>query len=234
MSRNRSVFGFLSAQQVQDRVVTAVTFSPGGAQSTRFVNADGVQAVNGFFSVGQRFAPLKLNVNVSTNAAYGRGVSFVQNAPNRSQSWQVGQSTRINSTFNESLEFGIGADLIWQQARYARLPQQNTAFWTRAITADIYYQVRGRWVVTADGWSAATTGRAAGFNQRITLLNAGVARQFFANRQAELKLSVFDLLNQNRGIQRNVADTYFEDLRSRVLTRYWLVSLTYNLRKFGA
>jgi hypothetical protein len=43
----------------------------------------------------------------------------------------------------------------------------------------------------------------------------------------------YDLLNQNRSITRNVTQTYFEDVRTNVLTRYVMFNLTYNLRSLN-
>ncbi len=232
--RNRSVFGFLSGQRIHDRIVASTTLSPAGAQLTRPVNADDYGALNGFLSLGQRFTPLKLNVNLNTSLAATRGISFVQNQPNRVRTWQVGQALKVNATLGEGAELSVGADVSWQRAMYARLPQQNTAYWSRAVTADGYYQLPGHFVLTADAWHTATTGRAAGYNPRVTLLNAGLAWQCFRNQQGELKLTVFDLLDQNRGARRLTADTYFEDQQNRVLTRYWLLTFTYQLRRFGA
>lgn len=45
--------------------------------------------------------------------------------------------------------------------------------------------------------------------------------------------SNFDLLNNNNSIIRNVTDYYIEDLQTQVLNRYFMLTLTYNLRKFG-
>ena len=61
-----------------------------------------------------------------------------------------------------------------------------------------------------------------------------LARQLFKQKQGELRLQVFDLLNQNRSIVRNVTDTYVEEVQSRVLNRYFTLSFVYNLRNFGA
>lgn len=233
VAANRSIFGVLTATGAQNRIVSATTYDARGIQLTQPVNADGYRALTGFLSAGQRLTPQRLNFNLTTNAATTRGLSFVDSQPNVAHTWQLGQGVSVNSAFNEKLELGLGANLTWQQARYRLLPQQNTAYWTQRLTADLYYQLPGRLVLTTDLWYTATTGRAAGYNQRVVLWNGGLARQFFRNRQGELKLSVFDLLGQNRGITRNVTDTYLEDVRSRVLMRYWLLSFTYQLRRFG-
>jgi hypothetical protein len=44
---------------------------------------------------------------------------------------------------------------------------------------------------------------------------------------------MFDLLNANKSINRNVELNYIEDVRQEVLNRYFLLSFTYHLRKFN-
>jgi hypothetical protein len=72
---------------------------------------------------------------------------------------------------------------------------------------------------------------AAGCNQRVLRWNAGLVYQLFANTQGELELYAFDLFNQNRSVLRT--NTYVEDVRSRVLTRYLLLSFSYQVRNIG-
>jgi hypothetical protein len=41
------------------------------------------------------------------------------------------------------------------------------------------------------------------------------------------------MLNANRSVTRQVELNYVEDVRTAVLNRYFLLSFTYHLRKFG-
>jgi len=75
-------------------------------------------------------------------------------------------------------------------------------------------------------------GLSGGFNQQFALWNASLAQRMFKNQNGELKLSVFDLLNQNNSISRTFSETYLEDSRSLVLNRYFMLTFTYNLRQF--
>ena len=72
-----------------------------------------------------------------------------------------------------------------------------------------------------------------GFNQTILLWNAGLGFKFLKKEAAEVRLSVFDLLNSNNSIVRNVTDYYIEDLQTQVLNRFFMLTVTYNLRNFG-
>ena len=79
---SRSVFALLSASRIDNRIVAATAFSPAGVPTTRPVNADGFASLSGFLSLGQRFAPHKLNLNLTTNASLTRSPGFVNGQPN--------------------------------------------------------------------------------------------------------------------------------------------------------
>jgi hypothetical protein len=51
---------------------------------------------------------------------------------------------------------------------------------------------------------------------------------------AEIKFTVYDILKQNNGINRIIGENYFEDIRANVVPRFFLVSISYNLNRFGA
>jgi Outer membrane protein beta-barrel family/Carboxypeptidase regulatory-like domain len=230
---NRSVFGLLSGTQVQNRIVSSTTFDARGVQTTRPVNADGYRTANGFLSLGQRLGWHKLNLNLSTNGSFTQARSLVNGQWNRARNWSLGQGLSANTAFNDKLEFGLDVNLTYLDARYSLLPQQNTSYWTQTLEADLFYQLPGRWNFSSDLWLTRYAGRSAGFNQAVALWNIGLTRQLFKNKQGELRLQAYDLLRQNRSVVRNVTDTYLEDVRSRVLTRYFMLSFAYHVRSFG-
>ena len=53
-------------------------------------------------------------------------------------------------------------------------------------------------------------------------------------QRGEVKLSVYDLLNENQAIVRSTNQNYIEDQNNRVLRRFFLLSFTYSLNKMSA
>ncbi|UFH55857.1 outer membrane beta-barrel protein [Spirosoma sp. KNUC1025] len=224
---------FASLNQSHNRIATSTTISPSGVQTTQPVNVGGFWAVNGSMSIGRTLQPSRLGLTFTTNVGLSRAVSFINDQQNNAKNASLSQGVRLQSNLNNNLEYGISGNVTYQTATYSLMPKQNTAFWSQYATADVFWKLPFRFVLTSDLTYTATTGRAAGYNQQFMLWNVALARQFFKGDQGELRLQVFDVLNQNRSLIRNTTDTYIEDVQSRILRRYLLVSFVYNLRKFG-
>lgn len=233
LARGRSLTGLLAGQAVQHRIVSATTFDAAGVRTTQPTNADGYFLLHGYLALGQRLPTHQLNLNASTSATLSRGQSFLNGQPNVARTWLLGQTLSFNSAYNERLELSLNATGTYQQADYSLAPAASLAYFTQAISGDVYWRLPGRWVLSSDAYFASNSGLAAGYNQRVLLWSAGLAYQLFAGRQGELKLYAFDLLNQNRSVVRTATDVYVEDVRSRVLPRYLLLSFTYQVRSFG-
>ncbi|RRB06557.1 outer membrane beta-barrel protein [Larkinella rosea] len=230
----RSFFAMLNATQTNNKIVNATTFTNQGAQTTQPVNTNGYYTVSGFLGLGRRIQPIKANVNLTSNVNFNRGVSLVNQQTNRSQNWTFSQGARINSNFDDKLEFGVSGNISYQTALYSLQTSQNTEFFNKSLSGDLYYQLPFRLVVTTDITYNNYSGKSAGAVQNFALWNVALTRQFFKNKQGELRLQVYDLLNQNRSVVRNVTETYTEETNSRILNRYFMLSFTYNLRKFGS
>ncbi|MGI4872125.1 MAG: outer membrane beta-barrel protein [Janthinobacterium lividum] len=232
-ARSRSVLALLSGSAVQHRLVAASTFDAAGVRTTQPVNAEGYYQLSGFLALSQRLPTHQLNLNASTSGNFARSPSFLNGQPNLARTWSLSQTLSANSAYNDHLELGLNATSTYQQATYSRAETQQAATFTHTLSGDVYWRLPGRLVFSSEAYFTTSTGLAASYNQHGLLWNAGLAYQLFAARQGELKLAAFDLLNQNRSVVRNATDTYLEDVRSRVLARYLLLSFSYQLRHFG-
>ncbi|HEX8532280.1 MAG TPA: TonB-dependent receptor [Cytophagales bacterium] len=229
----RSVTGMLNVSGTGSKIVNATDISPTGVQTTRPVNAGGAYAASGFLAVGQPVRALRSNLNLTTRLDYSRSVSRVNALPNYARSLTLGQGLSLHTNFSQQLEWSLSGNLNYQHAAYSLQSGQNSRFFYGTLTLDGYCQLPFRLVLATDVTYTGSAGRSAGYNQRFTLWNVSLGRQFFRGKQGELKVQVYDLLNQNRSLVRNVGDTYLEDVQSQVLNRYVLLSFTYHLRRFG-
>jgi hypothetical protein len=109
----------------------------------------------------------------------------------------------------------------------------NINYFSLLLTTEATWFTKSGWILTSSFNYTYYGGRAAGYNTSVPLLNAGIAKQFLKNKRGELRLTVYDLLNQNVSISRTVSSNYVQDVQTKVLTRYALLTFTYNLRSFN-
>ncbi|GAB3639449.1 outer membrane beta-barrel protein [Spirosoma arcticum] len=230
----RNLFASLNLSRTDNKIVNATTFNQSGAQRTQPVNTDGYYTANGSLVLGQpvKIGKQKANLNLTTNLTYNRGTSFVNSQPNLANNWLVGQGVGISSNFTEKLDLNLSGNINYQSARYSLQPQQNQNFLNQTVTLDVFYQLPGGFTLANDVFYNHYGGSSGSYNQSFTLWNATLTKQLFKQKRGELRLQAFDLLNQNRSIVRNVTDTYTEEVQSRVLNRYFMLSFVYNLRNF--
>lgn len=233
---NRSVFALFSAGVTGHRIVNSTRIDSSGVQTTQPLNANGFSTVAGSVSLGRpvTMGSFKSTLNLTTNLNLIRGISLVNDQTIRSLSIQVSQALSLNATLGETLEMGLSALATYQIATYSLQPMLTNHSLNTLVSTQLYYPLPSGFKVATDINYRIATGRSAGYNQAYTLWNAYVSRSLFRQQQGELRVQVYDLLNQNRSLIRTVTDTYVEDGQSRVLKRYVLLSLIYNLRQFGS
>ena len=78
------------------------------------------------------------------------------------------------------------------------------------------------------------SGLTSAFNQSISLWNAAIGYKFLKNKQAQLRLTVYDLLNQNNSVSRTNTDSYIQDSQTNVLNRYYMLTFTYDFKHYFA
>jgi hypothetical protein len=61
-----------------------------------------------------------------------------------------------------------------------------------------------------------------------------VAKKLMKNNAFEIKVTAYDILKQNKGINRFIGENYFEDVRSNVVPRFFLLSVCYNFNRMGS
>jgi outer membrane receptor protein involved in Fe transport len=100
--------------------------------------------------------------------------------------------------------------------------------------ARVNYQFWKGFVFGTQVSNTLNAGGSSSYNTSYWLLNASLAYKFLKNESLEVKFSANDILNQNRNITRNIAETYTEDVSTTALRRYFMGTITYTFKKIAA
>ena len=226
-----NMFASVNASFTNNSIVSNVITNPAtGVDTIRYANLNGAYNLSAFFNYGFQLKKPKSNLNFTTNFTNTRSVSLINNTVNYTQNYTIGETVKFTTNLKKNFDVNFSATPTYNIAKYSVQPDQNQKYFSQILNVDATYFTTSGWLLNAAFDYTAYSGRSDGYNTSVPLLNAAIAKQFLKNKQAELRFSVYDLLNQNVSIVRNVTENYIQDVQTKVLTRYFLLTFTYNLR----
>ncbi|MEO5682550.1 MAG: outer membrane beta-barrel protein [Chitinophagaceae bacterium] len=234
----RVLFATINASMISNDIQNSIVYLPSppntrGSQLTTAVNLNGTYNINGYFNYGIPLKKPKSNLSFITNAAYGQSQTLVNNVSAFSRNTTLGETLSWTTNLKDNFDMNLRSATTYYIARNSLQPLQNLNYYTEVLSAELTYYTKSGWLLAADFDYTYNGNRPAGYNASIPLLSPSVAKQLFKNKQGELRLSVFDLLNQNTSVTRTITSNAIQDTKTNVLTRYGLLTFTYNLRKFA-
>jgi hypothetical protein len=232
----RNIFATLSFNNTYNKIVNSTQFIDSfGKQAIRPVNMNGAYDVSANVNMGFPIRRMQGgNFNTTTSVSYNREPNLVNGLKSYAKNLTIGENLRLNYNHKEKLDLGINAGISYTAARYTIQQQQREAYMTHNYGIDATWVFGKGFILSSDFDVMANTGRSAGFNQSIAMWNAALAKEVFKNKRGELRASVFDILNNNRSLVRNVGETYIEDVETTVLKRFFMLSFTYKVNRMAS
>ncbi len=206
-----------------------------GAQLSVPVNLDHSYNVRTLVSVGQYIKPIKSNVSLLGGIGYSQNPGYIDSILNRSNSYSYTNSLIIASNISEKLDFTLSYTSNYSIVKNTEKIRNisNTEYWYQSANFRINWIFWKNFVLQTDVAGQFNKGLSTSYNQNYVVWNASFGKKFLKNNAAELKLSCFDILNQNNNISRNVTASIIQDSRTNTFPRYFLLIFTYNLRNFN-
>ncbi len=204
-----------------------------GSQISRPVNLDGYVMGRSFAAYGVPVSFIGSNLNLNAGFTYTRTPGLVNNIENIANNYSINSGITLSSNISPELDFTLSYSGNYSIVENSILPNQDNNYFIHVATANVNVILWEKLVLNTEVFHNMYQGLEQDFNQEFLLWNASIGYKFLDKNAAEVRLSVYDILGQNNSINRNVTEIYLEDLRTRVLQRYFMLTFTYNLRSFG-
>ena len=172
---------------------------------------------------------IKSNVNLNAGLSYSRLPGLIDNIKTTTGNYNYSVGAVIASNVSEYVDFNLSynanINLLSGQPLNDQLSQ----------TAGIQFNLLSKkgWYFQNDLNNQSYSYKGSTPNQSFWLWNISVGKKFLKGQKGDVKLSVFDLLKQNRSITRTVTEVYVEDMQSKVLRQYFMLTFSYKLKNFG-
>lgn len=217
----------------KDSILTNTVTLFKGSQLSKPVNMDGYINARSFFTFGMPLKFIKSNMNLNAGLSYARQPGMINNVENISDAYNYNLGAVISSNINEYIDFDLSYAANINTVKNSIQPDLNNNYFTQSIGINTNFLTKKGSFLNNAISNESYKGLTDGFNQNYWLWNIAIGQKFLKNQDGELKLSVFDLLNQNKSITRDVTESYVQDQTNRVLRQYFMLTFTYKLKTFG-
>ncbi|MDR2938295.1 MAG: TonB-dependent receptor [Prevotellaceae bacterium] len=236
---SNSIAGYtMTNSSPRDTVITdentgnQVTLEPGSQYST-YRNMNGYYSLRTSATVGFPLNQIKCNLNLTGALGFSRQPGFANGEKNVAYTTSPTGGATLSSNISEKIDFTVSYRATYNFVKNTLETSVNNNYFRHGAS------LSGTWITWNDITLRGSAnydqnlGLSEGYNQEYLRIDASVGKKFLKNKNAELRLAVYDLLNQSKNYNRNITAEYIEDVSSQVLSRYFMLSFVYTLRSFG-
>jgi len=226
-----NTIGNASIIATRDTVVRGVALTR-GTQLSYPVNLSGNWTGRALFTYGSPLSKIKSNVNFNTGFNYNRNQALINNAINVANNYGLSQGVVVSSNISEKLDFTLSYTANYTIVKNTLQTSADNNYFNHTSALRFNWIFWKGFVFNSSLNNTLYSGLSETYDQSIWFWNASLGYKLLKDQSLEVKVTGFDLLNQNNSISRDVTETYIEDRQTNVLTRYLMVMVTYNLRNF--
>lgn len=242
--KGNGIFLYANGSYIKDYIGSASYIGRGDTQNIRGirlnpgtqlsipVNLNGAYRGSLFLTYSQPVKQLKSNLNLSTGITFNRTPAIINNFENFANNYAINGGIVLGSNISENLDFTLTYNGAYLIAKNSLQTKSNFNYYNQTTSLRLNWIFRKDAVFKTDVTHTLYAGLGDAYDRQFLLWNASIGYKFLKSKALMAELYAFDILKQNNSISRNITDTYFEDSRTQVLQRYFMLRLTYTLRSF--
>ncbi|OJW83003.1 MAG: hypothetical protein BGO69_03755 [Bacteroidetes bacterium 46-16] len=219
---------------VQNAITRTDTVFPGGLREYQYRNMNGNYFVSAFGGYGSRIPKTQVQAGFWLNVNLAHSNTLVNGQKNVSDNNSYTFGPRIEYNKPDKFEFTISPQVVYNDNK-ATISTNIASYWSGQIDFDGSVQLPLKFEVGTDiNWYLRERTDVFTTNNNVFRWNAYVSKKFLKKSQLELRVSAFDILDQNKGFNRYAQSSYIYENNYNTIRRYGLLSLIWNFTKTSA
>lgn len=230
---SKSFFTTFTGSFTEDNIVNSRSRQgTSNVQNIQPINAGSAMTLTNFSSFSGRIRFSKMKYRLSNRLSRNTGNAVTEGTTFETRSISNTASLSIENAKKEKIDWVIG---VRHTTNNTKSEERNTANQNLANTAyfnDLTWYLPKKWSLTSNFDLTTYSNEGVGGGNEVALWRTSIQKDFLKNDRGQLKLSVFDMLNQNQGISQTANTLLIQEQRAVSLGRYYMVSLTYKLSNY--
>lgn len=193
-------------------------------------NISGGSNLSSYINYGFPIVKTKSAISFNTSVNFGKNLIFINEVLNETNSDRYNFGTDFNLTPSDNFTFYLNADWSVSNTRYSVNETLDQRFVNSSYSAEVNTKFPGEvYFSTRFNLNTYKNSR-LDFNPIQPILNLSVYKIMLKSKKGEIRLSAYDLFNQNQGISQSAFQNFVTTSRVTTLARYFMLSFTYNMR----
>jgi hypothetical protein len=213
---------------------SSITDTATGKRLTQAINVDGNYNFN--ISAGYSFDIItSLNIGLNAGPRKSRYVNRVNGQENITDNSGWSLSMYGGYWSDKWINFWMNFNANYTSSVSSIRPEGATNYWSYNTYSQVQLKFKKPKIYIDLNLEASFYQKTEAFanQQDVYVLSPSIRKVFTKSDAWEVKLYVNDLLNQNRGLQRNVNSNYYSETVYQTIQRYFMFTLAYNFSKNG-
>ena len=216
----------LNHRTVNDAFSTEVSYDSLGRSISKSINID-QQHYTGMNMGGKiPIGNTPLSIRGGIYNSYNITENIIDGLKNTTKT--LSNSTELSIEFEtDSVNFEFGAEYSYSKPSNTLPFYNNRPFTTQNYFGEINFELPWNMEFEIAGEYTVNNQWADGYNISFLLIDCYIGKRFLKNENLILAIEGNDILNQNTMIQRSVQNNMIIDDRTTIISRYFLLKLTY-------
>jgi hypothetical protein len=216
----------------ENNVVQKTTKDTTGAQTQSYANQG--NGTNAYFggNLGKQFKKTKkwqIGISTNFNGNYNHRAFFLNIDEGTQANYSVNVIQNVNFNYNSMLSFNTNYSLNSSFTNYSGVDYAAVTTLKHTVGTDVSLRWPARIVFDARYGYSFNPQVAAGFPKSSNIVNLAVTLLMLKKDRGQLKISVYDLLDQNVAVTRYAGNNSVSTTEQQILKRYFLINYQYKL-----
>ncbi|MDR2858776.1 MAG: outer membrane beta-barrel family protein, partial [Mediterranea sp.] len=201
------------------------------------VNLNGNWNTRGFFSFNTPLKNKKFTISSNTGGSYSDAVSYTgvgKEDAQLSTTHNSGVSERLSGNYrNEFFDLSLNGSINYNKTQNSKQINSNRETFDNYFGGNTNINLPWTTYLSTDANVRIKKGYSGNFNNRELIWNAQLSKSFLKNNAATIRIKIYDILQQQSNLSRNISETMMSDTEYNTLGSYFMVHFVYRLNTLG-
>ncbi|MEO8719658.1 MAG: outer membrane beta-barrel protein [Ginsengibacter sp.] len=215
-------------------ISSAYTVDAFGKRTTQYINVNGNYSAQVYFNYGFKIPKTKLNVYMYPNANLSHNTNFVNGEKNLTKSFRISSNVGLRYYKEEKYNFDVSFSPSYSKSNSSISMVASTNYWTYDYSFNgSIFPVKKLEIGSDINFNFRQKLNQFDKNNDVIVWNAFIEKKFLKKDALTLRASINDILNQNKGYDRNIQPNAIVERHYLTFQRYGLITITWNFNNKG-